>query len=339
VENDFGNQKESQLSDYHAEPKTVNQQSVRVVAKMQSDLLRGELVLAMRIKNNSRESIKVDYTNCALNIDKERVVVPEVARPYKSIIPYDDSEEYEIHFHPINSIEFFNGTSYRGDMKQQYSLDLNFITGGNGKEIFKDKIVFQLTDSVYQNYLRDHARQQAMHIFTFDFDSATFDDHEVSHLDKISFQNKTPDETAETILPVVYSLNPAMTINRMIFNIYAYKAKDTLIVYMRMLNEDSYPLKVIPKNCCAKISGVVYEPIDIFSDSFKGGRLPDDAYIFRSGTRLHLRLKYLVPHEIDRWTLSNDWLLVSTDRQKKWDNLLFTDFAFRESAITKKLLK
>jgi hypothetical protein len=334
VESDFRDEKESPHSDYHTEPKILNESGVRVAIRMRSDLQKGELVVMMKIKNNSRENIAVDFMNCALNIDAERVAVPEVLRPYKSIILYDDEENYEIYFHPINSMDFFNAAAYRGDMKQQYSLDVNFLSNGNGRKILNKRVVFHLPDSVYQSYLRDQARQRLMNIFRFDFDSATFDAHEINYLSKIHLVSKMPDATNGVMAPVVYSIDPAITINRMIFNINCYKEKDTLTVNMRMLNEDSYPLKIIPEKCVTKIFGESYAPVNIFSDSFKDGQFPGSAYVFSPGTRLHLRLKYFIPRAMDKCTLTNDWLLVRTDGNN-WKKLLFTDFAFRESMVTK----
>jgi hypothetical protein len=325
---------ESGQNDYEAEPKAITGKDIRVTVKAEHDFNKGELLLIINIQNNSDEDISVDYMNCALKIDEERTAVPRVLRSYKSTITSADEETYEIYFYPINTLDFFNNTDYFGDMKQQYKLDLDFVADTRGNRLLNDQIVLTLPDTAYQDYLQQYARERFMDIYCFDFDRAAFETSEAQHLHKISFINNTFGELKD--VPAIYALNPSITINRMIFNVFSYKEKDTLIVNMRMLNEDSHPLKVIPSRCVVKISNASYKPVNIFSDTFENGRFPDDAYIFSPGTRLHLKLKYVIPNQTDKWSLSSDWLLISTDPQEhSWKKLIFTDVTFNKSPVAK----
>jgi hypothetical protein len=323
-------------SGYHTSTKTFEGQGALVTLKTRTDLQKGVLVLMMNVKNNSSRSIIVDYMNCVLNLDEGHVVVPRVLRFYKSTIPYDDEESYEIYFDPINSIEFYDNTGYRGDMKQQYRLDLNFIVDGNGQKLVNERVVFSLADSSYQNYLNHYAREKSMQVFSFNFNSNTFDLQEGQHLHKIFSDRASVKRDQEEASAAIYSISPAITINRMIFNVFSYKEKDTLVVNMRMLHEDLHPLKIIPSGCTVSISGMMFHPSDYFSDTFDEGKLLDSTYIFKPGTRLHLQLKYFVPQKLDSWELSNDWLMVNTDSNGKiWRKLLFDDIQFRESVTTR----
>jgi hypothetical protein len=333
IENPFSIQSEG--PGYRPDRTMLQDNDVHVSVKTKTDLRNGELVVLLNVKNNSGRSIEVDYMNSALNIDEERTAVPKVMLPCRSNIPADDEENYEIYFHPINSIAFNDNTGYRGDMKQQYSFDVNFITDWNGKKLINERVLLALPDTAYQTYLSRQGRQNFMKLFEFDLNHEVFDVSQARHLEKI-FHGKTSENVDQA--PAIYSLNPSITINRMIFNVFGYTEKDTLIINMRMLNEDRQPLRIIPQKCAVNVSGTRLLPVYHFSDSFDNGHLPDSAYIFKPGTRLHLMLKYYVPHELDSWSLDTDWLLISRNSQHtSWNKLIFTDLKFRESLLSKDL--
>jgi hypothetical protein len=325
---DFLNDGRAASQEYQVYPNKVEKNGIHVATKLQSDLAKGELVLHMKIKNDSDKDIVVDCINAGMNVDDQRVVIPEILKEFKTTISSGGEEDYQIYYHPINSIDLYNRSHYRGDMKQAYSLDLNFISDGNGNQLMDARLVFKLSDGAYHSYLSANAREKYMQIYNFDFKNEVFDSEEGKYLKKVLNDDSKSDFA-------IFSIDPAITINRMIFNINNYKENDTLIVDMRFLNEDSRSLKVIPAECLVKISGKTYRPLNHFSDSFESGRLPDSSYIFKPGTRLHLRLKYNVPAETETWELSRDWLLIKTgnDLILSWNKLLYKDIAFKKSTI------
>jgi hypothetical protein len=334
AEDFFDLQNDTASSEYRVQPKALEEKGIHVKIKTRNDLQKGEVVLMMNVRNDSDRSIMVDYMNCALNIDAERVAAGQVTRPYKSTISSDDEENYEIYFRPINSLDFYNTVEYRGDMKQQYSVDLNFITDYTGQKVVNQRVVLALPDTTYQRYLQRNAREQFMRIFAFDFNSEKFDFQEAQYLNKILGAIHA-DEMNEAHARAIYSINPAIMIDRTIINIFSYQEKDTVIVNMRMLNEDSHRLKITPEKCVVKLPGLELKPASHFSDTFDEGQLPDSTYIFKPGTRLHLRLKYYVPNKFETWTMSNDWLLVNTDvKLDRWANLLFDDLKLKELETT-----
>jgi hypothetical protein len=239
-----------------------------------------------------------------------------------------EGENYEIRYYPINSVDFYFRSGYRGDMKQQYSLKLDFIIDEEGKQLFDDTFTFKLADSAYQTYTTQLAREKHMQIFDFDFDSETFAANQIDHL-----KNILPEDPHEH---TVLAITPSLTIDQVIVNTLAYKHKDTLMIDVRMLNQGAHGIKVLLNESNVKIDGKTYVVVDHFSDSFENGRLPDVAYMFKPGTRLHLLLKYYVPSAVSRWSLSNDWLLVHKPNAKAdtWREWLHADVKFGESVIT-----
>src|SRR4051812_29600265 len=83
---------------YQADQQELEENGVHIAFNTRTDFKNGELVLMMKIKNNSDRSIGVDYRNCVLSIDDERVAVPRIMKPYRETIPADDEETYEISF-------------------------------------------------------------------------------------------------------------------------------------------------------------------------------------------------------------------------------------------------
>jgi hypothetical protein len=327
---------ENDSQEYQAEPALINEHNILINVKLKSNLDKGELILLMKVENRSGKKIMVDYINGELMIDQERAVIPEVLKEFKTEIPSEGEEYYEINYHPINSIEFYNNTNYWGDMKQTYTLKLNFITHDAGTQLLNEQVVFKLEDTAYKKYLATYARERHMAIFQFDFDSKKFDVTQANYLNEVFFKD-APRENDERN-QVVFSINPELIINRMIFNIFSYKEKDTLIVNMRMLNEDTLSLKVIPAKCLAEIPGNSYAPCYIFSDTFTSGNLPDSAYIFKPGTRLHLLLKYHIPEKFDHWEFNSNWLLMKNkikSPQEAWRKLLCSNLRFKQLSVLK----
>jgi hypothetical protein len=321
---------------YRADAGKIYEENVEIYTALKDDLENGELILLLKVKNNSEEKIRVDYLNCSLSIDAERVVIPEIKGTFKSELAPGEEERYEITYHPINTVDFYFRSDYRGDMRQQYSLKLDFIVDDQGKQIIGKEITFKLSDAAYQNYISRYAREQHMQIFDFDFDSEVFASQQLDYLKNLlPVQNGTPEHS-------VLAITPSITINQVIINSLCYQYKDTLMVNMRMLNQGSHNIQVSLENSTVKISDQTFSANNHFSDSFVNGRLPDSTYIVKPGTRLHLLLKYHVPFKVDRWELSNNFILLH-DRNaagtvKEWKNLLYRDLSFKESMITRDIM-
>lgn len=318
---------------YQATPAKINEQDIEIITFLKDDMEKGELIMSMNVKNNSGKKILVNYTNCGLSVDAERVVVPQTTKTFKTELARGEEESYEISYYPINTVDFYLKTDYRGDMKQQYNLNLDFITDSKGKQLLHKNFTFTLSDHAYQSYIAKYAREKHMQIFDFDFDGEAFAAKQRGYLTKI-----LPVKSHQTGHSV-FAINPSVTINQLIINTLPYKYNDTLMVNIRMLNQDSRSLKILLSNSTIKAMDETYSLSNHFSDSFENGRLPDSIYIFKPGTRLHLLLKYYIPDKFDRFELNTDWVLVYNNeaklQSKEWLKLFCRNISFKESSITK----
>lgn len=316
---------------YAVNPSGIQARDIHVQAVLKDELKDGKLVLYMDIENNSDKSIRVEYENCSLNIDAERVVVPETTSEFKRELLPAEQEHYEITYHPINHVDFYFLSDYRGDMKQQYGLNLDFIVDDEGLPFSEKSFTFKMDDSSYQNYLTQYAREKHMQIFDFDFDGDAFAARQVGYLTKIL--PTRADEAQHNVI----AITPSITIDQVVMKMLTYKYKDTLMVDVRMLNQGSQSIKVSLSNSTIDAAGAKYALADHFSDSFDSGRLPDSTYIFKPGTRLHLLLKYSIPFDMNQWKLADSWLSVHNNRASKdaWSKLFYDDISFKESSITK----
>lgn len=330
-----------QATGYQADFRKIVQKGVEVEASLKEDLQKGELILMMRITNNSGKSIFVDYPNCGLSVNPERVVVAETTKAFKMEIPDGEEENYQIYYHPINTLDFYYKTNYRGDMKQRYTLRLDFIRDKSQREIFNSEgFTFKLSENSYQYYLTNYAREKYMQIFAFVSDP-DFSETQKRYLEKILAESRrsemNQDEQPGNEDEFIFAQDPAVTMNKRLIKINAYQFKDTLVVDMRMLNQDAQRLKVSLPHCKIEVKNGTYAPVSHFSDSFPNGQLPDSTYIFDPGTRLHLLLKYRVDEPLKAWSLNTDWLLVdATNRgasDDRWKKLLYTDLSFTTTQI------
>jgi hypothetical protein len=322
---------------YQVNLKKIVQGDIEVETSLKDDLPNGELILLMTIKNNSGDAISIDYPNCGLSVNVERVVVPEFRKSFKAEIPDGAQEDYEIYFYPINTLDFYYNTDYRGDMKQSYSLKLDFIRDKHQNQLMDKVFTYQLSDTAYQNYLNTYARERHMQIFAFESDT-TFVEKQTNYLKKILPEKKLQDDDQpQNEGDFIFAENPGITVNKRLVKVNAYRYKDTLVVNMRMVNQDANSLKVLRSKCNINALGRVYSPASHFSDSFESGHLPDSTYIFKPGTRLHLLLKYYIPEKLDKWELDMDWLLVDATKvhatTETWKRLLQTDLVFRPAII------
>lgn len=319
---------------YQIYPNEIEQGNIRVEVELKDDLKKGELILLMNVKNNSSTIVTVDYTLCGLAVDAERVVVPETKRAFKTEIHPGEGEAYEIYYYPINSIDFYYRGDYRGDMLQTYSLKLDFIWDKYGNPLMDKGFTFKLPDSIYQEYLAKDAREKRTQIF--DFEDENFAIRQKDYLAGILPEKSGAQKDSLKIdEDFIFASNPGITIHKMIVNIFSYKVKDTLMVNMRLLNEDSRSLKVLLPACKVDVAGRTYLPMHHFSDTFENGQLPDSAYMFKPGTRLHLLLKYYIPESTDQFEFDKDWLLIRNGiREDEWVRLFYKDLHFRESPIT-----
>jgi hypothetical protein len=322
---------------YQINQNKIEQGDVLVEASLKDNLEKGELMLALNIKNNSGNSISVDYTSCSLTIDAERVVVPMPKGTFKNELADGTEEHYEIDYYPINTLDFYYRTDYRGDMKKYYGLKLDFITDKHGNQLLDKSFEFQLSDSAYHDYLNTYAREKYMQISEFDVEE-TFATEQKAYLKKILPDQKPSDSNQAGAQEFISAMNPVLTINKRLINFSSYKYKDTLSVSMRLLNQDANVLKVLIDQCKVKASGNSYSPLSHFSDSFESGHFPDNTYLFKSGTRLHLLLKYYIPEKLDKWEFSMDWLLVNARSgagADRWVKLLYSDVKFKDSPVNK----
>jgi hypothetical protein len=311
--------------DQHAtEPVKIEQEGLLIEGTLSGDMIKGELVLVLKINNDRAQNIIVDYTLCNLSIDTERVAIPAVNKESKMVIEPGEEELYELRYHPINSVDFYERSGYRGDMKQKYTLALDFIKDNKGALVINRSIDFQFDDEHYARY-QEKAREKNMRIFDFDFDSEIFAQEQIEYL----VQN-----FKDTIQHEVFAITPAITIDRVVTNFRSYQENDTLVIDLRMLNQSPHRLDVIAARSEVKVSGRILKPCKYFSDSFGNGTI-DSIYAFKPGTRLHLLLKYHVTEKFDRWQLMTDWLAIYGAKSRT-ANLMYTNISFRESSITKK---
>jgi hypothetical protein len=325
--------------EYSISPKIVESNGIEIHASLNAELKSGELSLVMNVKNNTENKVTINYMDCSLSIDNERVVIPETRKQFKTVIRPGDREHYEILYHPINSPDFFNIADYRGDMKQHYSLKLDFIRDNNGSLLQGKSFVFELHDSIYHHYLRDYGRESQIQLYDCRINADSFITDQKNYLEKLGLVNEINSDDPEYHQDnFILATNSEFNIGNRILNFKSYRKNDSLWMNIWVINMAFDKLKIVLDKLSIEHSGHCYSPDKIVSEFFNYNQIIDSSIIVKPGARFAVLLKYAIPQKWDQYRLSSDWLLIRINNEKskkdEYSRLLYKDLIFKSRIPT-----
>jgi hypothetical protein len=325
--------------EYSINPKIIEAKGIEIHGSLHANLKSGELSLVLKVKNNSENNVTVNYLDCSLSVDNERVVIPETRKQFKTVIRPGAGEKYEIQYHPINSLDFFNIADYRGDLKQRYSLWLDFIKDKFGNPLQGKSFIFELQDSAYHNYLRDYGRESEIQLYDCRINADSFITDQKNYLKKIGLINESKSDAPEYHEDnFVLATNSEFNIGNRIINFKSYKQKDSLIMNIWVINMAFNKLRILLDKLGIEDSGHYYFPDKIVSEFFNYNEIIDSSIIVKPGARFNVQLKYVVPQKCDQYLLSSDWLRILINREKpekdEYVKLIYKDLIFKNHIPT-----
>jgi hypothetical protein len=319
---------------YIANPKSIKAKKIEIETSLESKLSEGNLILHMNVKNKSKKNIIVDYANCNLSIDADRVAIAEIRKEFKEIIFPADSENYEIWYHPVNSMEYLNKANYRGDLKQKYILKLDFIKDMMGIPLSTKSFTFEMQDSAYKNYLRGYGRESKIQFYNFSFNKDSFISGEKNYMHELlTVENQKADSTNErSSADYVMASNSEIIIENRVINILSNRIEDTLSMNIWIVNMSMNRLNVLLNKFTLTVSGHFYYPVQMRSEFFNYNQVIDSSVVLNQGARFNLLLKYIVPQKTDNYNLNMDWILIQNNKgnieQDRYARLLYRDLSF-----------
>ncbi len=325
---------------YITTPRRINSNKIIVEATLNAIKEKAELILHMKVFNRSNHLIHVNYGNCNLTIDPDRLSIPESNKTFKEKINPGGQELYEFTFEPINSPDFYDKTNYRGDLKKTYFLNLDFIRDDKGKQLIKKFFIFEMSDTEYKNYKQLYGRESKIQLFTFGFNRDSFMTNQRTYLkyaldDYVKNSNDLIQAGPEHY--ILISGSEIILDNRLI-NILCSRQSDTLNINLRILNNAANRMKVSLNKFCIRTVGHSYLPSKIISEFFNYNKIADSAVILSQGARFVVTLGYCIPENYDEYILSKDWLLIKKKQnasdQNVYRSILYNDLLFKKDTIS-----
>jgi hypothetical protein len=321
-------------------PKKIKSKKITVEASLRSNPAYSELILYLKVQNNSNKSIHVNYANCNLFIDAVRVALPVSKKTYKESLSPGEEENYEIVYSPINSMDFYIKANYPGDMKQKYMLKLDFISNNIGNPLMDRSFTFEMPDYEYKRYIQNYGRENKIQFFKYYFNKDTFITNQNKYLKEILSLNKNNrSSNTEKLLDnnILVSGTQIIIDNRLI-NLLCSRQSDTLQINVWLLNNGIEKIKVILNKFTINIAGHEYRPISAQSEFFNYNQIVDSAILLDQGARFVLSLKYCIPENYEQYELGSNWLLVQDNLSMKSDikfqELLHSNLLFKRCSIT-----
>jgi len=318
---------------YITHPKSISTKKIKITASLVADPAKNDLILYMNVLNNSKKIVRVDYTNCYLGIETDRVAIAEFRKSFKETLSPGDSEDYELRYTPINSPEFLKKANYSGDMKQKYSLKVDFIKDEKGTALSEKTFIFEMQDSAYKNYLRDLGIENKIQFYSYSFNKDSFISGQKKYIEAIvSMQDQMTDSNKDK--PFDYYVmvsNSEIIIDNRVLNIISNRQEDTLCMKIWIVNMGTEKLKVLLNKFGVSDEDHTYYPFQMLSEFFNYSQVIDSSSILNQGARFNLLLRYVIPGKISQYKLNMDWLLIqNTDEIKKDDyrRLIYRDLTF-----------
>ena len=326
-----GNRENSQA--YFSTPSNINESNVKIIPSLEANLKDGELFLHVKISNNSKVMIIVDYFNCSLFLEDGRGTLPEPKKTFKTNILPGEVEYYDLIYHPVNSLDYFNMLNYRGDLKRKYGFKTDFIKNTNKKPLSDKTITFDLETTRYQNYLHNYGHENRIQLFEFAFDQQAFiRDQKEYILKNRSLRTEKSGTLKSASDKIVFISNLQININNQMINLVCSKQNDTLIINALLFNMGIQPLKVKLDRFSVEVSGQKFVPNSMFSEFLEYNNPMDDVSIIKQGMRFNILLKYRIPEKFKQFNLSMDWLYIQDNKRMANDyvRLCCKDLKFQE---------
>ncbi|MBN1599473.1 MAG: hypothetical protein JW894_14355 [Bacteroidales bacterium] len=326
-----------QYDHYNISPKKIEEKGINVKISCETGMKEGELILKLRVKNRSNRTISVEYNNCCLTVDTNRMTFPETVTKYKTVLPPEENEVYEMVYHPVNSLCLYNKINYRGDMKQYYTLNLDFIKDEEDRVIIDDTIRFKMAERSYQDYLSEHGKNAKIKLFDLDLNRDSFINLQEKYMEELLYSDAENSKIGITENSLQISGTDLILDNRII-RISGFQQSDTLYMEIGIINKGKEKLKVNLDSIKVNVQQRVYSPESIRSEYFLYDQSADSAIILKQGARFFFLAKYKLPGRISRFILHTDWLMIQSinigSYQKEFRRLIKDDLAFNSALFS-----
>ena len=191
----------------------------------------GDVFLEFNLLNKSSKSLIVKYLLTELSTAEGLRSSPEFTDSLKNQLASGEEGHYELSYLPINSRELYTEIGYRGDLKPNYSVDLEFL-GLKGK-----RLELKLAADAYAKYLANFGLEKSIEVF------------------KIANAKKWEEEQKKCIQKPKDTSKPSsvgihdheLLVRGVVCKLSAHQSKDGVTLRIRLANQSDQLINVIPE--------------------------------------------------------------------------------------------
>lgn len=147
------------------------------------DSKTGLFVLQLLVKNTSVRPLTVSWADAQLTAAGSFSFAPVNVEPRQDTLGGLKTAIWRFEFLPVNNPPLFQRYHLRGDLHQEYSLDLSFIRRGD-TPVFSQHITYRLTDQQYQDYLVADGIESRLLEYSHGESSDTFAQRQSAYLER-----------------------------------------------------------------------------------------------------------------------------------------------------------
>jgi len=255
------------------------QNNINIIMQLRVNTKGDTLLCAALIENQTLNPIKINPYNLQITTSKNTRFDIVWSNLQQHTIKAKSVDTLLFKFSPINNLNLYKKTDYKGDLDSIYYLTPSFIDNTNFDEIIK----FSLSTSLYQKYKKNYSKENS--IKTFKIKDSELLKNELSSTIKVINSIKKENKSNDASL-----LNNTITIEGYSIELNFYNLDSNLYLNAKFINHGKDFLKLDPSKFIIKIKNKFISP-QIVSVLNSVSSIDNNYYLVKGG-RLEMKLKY-----------------------------------------------
>lgn len=152
---------------YDSVPKVYEQKNFSLKTFLKFDPQKRQATLQMDFKNKSSNEILFQYPGAELRTTDSLSTLPYNGSKIPMEVQPGRSASVTLSFYPVNSRFYYQRIGFRGDLRKEYVLPLNFIQTKTNTPLDTNVIHLSCSDQQYKSYLSRYGKEKSIHIYSF----------------------------------------------------------------------------------------------------------------------------------------------------------------------------
>lgn len=261
--------------------------------------ISGEVLLEFNLLNKTAKPLIVKYLLTELATEDGIRCSPEFTEDLAESLAPGQEASYALKYFPTNSRRLFSEIEYRGDLKETYQLDLEFI-GIKGQ-----KLNLKANPEAYENYISHFAQEKNIRIYQIA-------NQEAWSNQQSKCAKKVSDKTQASSISIH---DKEVLIQGVVCKMWLYQLGETLNFSLRLANQSEQLINGIPEKLVLEHNGIVLTPqnIDVLTINPKNRK--GEGVVLRKSERYQIDYSFEIKEESTDVTLKNLGVFLSENKQ------------------------